>query len=161
MRHARTNCRGFTLAELLVYISLVSAGILLIGGVELFAQRSLHMQQSLIEVELQTVKFGGLLRQDVEAARSIRGGGEELQLVTLAGERVRYRPGERATLDAAGEVIRVDEAPEVKACTFTVARLPSGRARVDATLEFELRFEGELRTRTRTRTALSRLAVTE
>lgn len=157
----RGRRRGVTLVELIVYISLVSAGVLLIGGVELFAQRCLHLQQSLIEVELQTAGFGGQLRRDVEEARALTVDGDRLQLVTLGGETVRYLPGGRELLDAAGEVAQRDEFPEVAGCSFTLERLASGRMRVTAAMEFKVLVDGEERTRTRTRSAVTRLAVPE
>lgn len=156
-----TRRRGFTLAELLVYVSLVSAGILLIGGVELFAQRSLRAQQAQIEVEYQVARMGGQLRADVEGAAALVASEGALTVTDARGQRVRYSALGREVLGADGGLVQVEEAPALSACRFALARQASGRVRVEATFEFGQRIEGELQTRTRTRWALTRQAVPE
>lgn len=154
--------RGLTLAELLVYVSLVSAGVLLIGGVELFAQRSLRAQQAQLEVELQVTRLGSHFRADVEAARALSLEGDVLTITAHDGARVRYGSQGRELLGADDAApTQLEEAPAVSGCRFTLTRLESGRVRVDASFEFSSRVEGELLTRTRERTAQTRLAVSE
>lgn len=87
--------RGTTLVELLVYIGLLTSGLLVLGGLELGAQRALSLQQGLIDVELESIAMLGALRRDVEAARRLELDPKALVVERHDGRTIRYEAGAR------------------------------------------------------------------
>jgi hypothetical protein len=87
--------RGATLAELLVYLGLLSAGLLVIGGLEQGARRALTLQQSLIDIDMQATTMLGGLRRDVESARRLEVDRDALVVQRQDGRSVRYERGKR------------------------------------------------------------------
>ena len=63
--------RGFTILELLIYFSLVTTAMVVFGGIELGAQRTVDMQHALIEINTQAQSYMFVFRRDVESARSL------------------------------------------------------------------------------------------
>jgi hypothetical protein len=97
--------RGFTLAELAVYMGLVATGVMVFAGIELSAQRSIAIQGTLLDMSTQANTYLGALRRDVEAARSVRiqADGRELLVQRPDGSTVLYRAGLRIELGADGK----------------------------------------------------------
>lgn len=108
MKHRR---RGTTFAELLVYIGLLTTGVVVIAGLELGARRALTLQQALIDIEMQSAGMLGALRRDVEAARSVEVGERELLVHRQDGRDVRYEPGRRTETGGGLAVPRSDLYP--------------------------------------------------
>jgi hypothetical protein len=163
-----SSLRGaFTMAELLVYCSLVTMGLLLIGSVEMAANRAAGMQQSLIEIELQACSSLDRLRRDVEASQRVERVtvGEDLQqrdalLITLLdGRRVRYTAGERVELDADGGQLLREAFPAQRSLEFELTtRAGVTQVLVEATFVETTRSGGEVR-RVHRRTAQPRREV--
>lgn len=157
-----TRRRGFTLIELMLYLSLVTVGLLLIGAVEMTAKRSVDTQQSIIDVQLHGDAFLGRLRRDVELARQVRVEAgvpvTVLGLTLLDGTRVRWGPGWREEQRGDGPARR-EEFPPVKAWTPRVERVGQ-RARVTVEVQLEAGARHSRVARKRSRTALTRLEVT-
>lgn len=96
--------RGFTLIEMVVYMGLVTTGLIVCGGIELQAQRSVAVQGSLVDIDTQALDFLGKLRRDVEDGRTLTvRDGAELVVLRLDGSSVIYRTGTRIDLSAAGK----------------------------------------------------------
>lgn len=153
--------RGFTLVELIVYLGLMTMGLLLVGAIELTAQRAADMQQGLIEVQLAADSFLGHLRRDVEAARRVTREGRELVLELQDGRRVRWGPGLREELAAGGPPApaRREVHPVVKSWELQLEVLgPHTRVTVEVELEGRTR-GGTPIVRRRSRTATTRLEV--
>ena len=103
--------RGLTLIELMVYMALVTMGLLMVGNVELAAQRSASLQQALLDLELRAHDFSRDLRSDIEAAGHIRYIREQdtLEIRRHDGRWIYYRPGRRAErADHDGPDLRLD-----------------------------------------------------
>lgn len=157
MRRAR---RGFTLVELLVYLSLVTVGLLLVGAVEMTAQRTADLQQALIEVQRQGDSFLGHLRRDVEASRRVSREGDALLLTLGDGRQVRWTPGLRELLGGGGVVVAQEEYRGVESWEVTVEPV-EGHTRVTAKVELKQRGRETVVERQRTRTATTRLEPTD
>ena len=97
---ARRARRSFTLAEMLVYLALVTGALVAIGGLSLSAQRTLRLQQSLIDINVDATRYLSALRRDVEAARTLHVEPARLELLRADGRRVVYIVGRR--LESAG-----------------------------------------------------------
>lgn len=154
--------RGFTLVELIVYLGLMTMGLLLVGAIELTAQRAADMQQALIEVQLAADAFLGHLRRDVEAARRVTREGQELVLELQDGRRVRWLPGVREELAAPGLTIPARREVHPAVTSWELRLEVAGahtRVTVDAKLEARTR-GGSPVVRRRSRTATTRLEVT-
>ena len=97
--------RGFTLVELVVYMSLVTTGLMVFAGLELSAQRATAVQGALMDIATQSSTYMGRLRRDVEGARGLRIGaeGKELLVQRLDGTAVIYKVGERIELSSDGK----------------------------------------------------------
>lgn len=95
MSARRQRRRGTTFVELLVYIGLLTSGMLVLGGLELAAQRALTMQQALIDIDLESIGLLGALRRDVEAARRLELDPAALVVERHDGATVRYERGAR------------------------------------------------------------------
>jgi len=143
--------RGFTLAELAVYMALVSMAMLLFAGIELSAQRSVRVQGALLDIESQGLRCLGALRRDVEAARSVTvlDQGRELLLQMDDGGAVLYRAGARTELAPDGRQ-RAREGFGLLVDLRVSQEPSSGRVRVEARFA-----RGEVR-RTLLRSALPR-----
>ncbi|MCO5165708.1 MAG: hypothetical protein M9894_04990 [Planctomycetes bacterium] len=99
----RARRRGTTLVELMVYLGLISSGMVVLVGLEAMAQRSLALQQALIDLDLEASGLLGALRRDVEAARRLEVERGALVLVRHDGVAVRYEAGLRVEAPGAGE----------------------------------------------------------
>jgi hypothetical protein len=93
--------RGFTLAEMLVYLSLVTTGMVVIGGLEVQSTKALEIQQILVDLQLQSSALLGSLRRDVEQARSIESDRGALRIRRLDGVTVSYEAGARLEVHGA------------------------------------------------------------
>jgi hypothetical protein len=94
--------RGFTIAELVIYMGLVTSALAVFGGISISAQRSLGLQSTLIDMENQAAGYLGSFRRDVEAAKSLEVREDRVLVHRLDGSAVIYRAGERSVLDAEG-----------------------------------------------------------
>jgi hypothetical protein len=94
----RSARRGLTLIELVIYMGLVTMGLLLIGNVEMAAQRSAGMQQALLDIEDRGRSFSRALRADLEASAHVRylADSDTLEIRRLDGRWIYYGPGRRA-----------------------------------------------------------------
>lgn len=86
---------GFTLVELMVYLALVTAGVLTLGAIEVGAHRALALQEALIAIDLESAALLGALRVDVESARRVSVEADVLVVERLDGKTVRYAAGSR------------------------------------------------------------------
>lgn len=123
MRRAAAH-RGFTLAEVLVYMALVTGSLVAIGGLALTAQQTLRLQQSLVDINVDATQFLSSLRRDVEAARRLDVEAARLTVHLPDGRRVVYAPEARTEYTAAGELRGTIHFPTLKG--LTVASLASG-----------------------------------
>ncbi len=87
--------RGFTLVELMVYLALVTAGVMTLGAIEVGAHRALALQEALIAIDLQSATLLGALRLDVENARRVAVDEDALVVERSDGKTVRYQAGSR------------------------------------------------------------------
>ena len=87
--------RGFTLVELMVTLTLVVGALVVVGGIELGAQRSVALQQALLDMQRQAGLYLARVRRDVEQARTLELQPERLRVVRLDGVEVVYVAGER------------------------------------------------------------------
>lgn len=109
---SRRRQTGTTLVELLVYVGLLTSGLLVLGGLELGAQRALGLQQGLIDVEFQSLGLLGALRRDVEAARRLALDPKALVVERHDGVSIRYEAGARIeTAPSLGATPRRDAFP--------------------------------------------------
>lgn len=131
MRRRAGRRRGTTFAELLVYIGLLTTGLLVIGGLEQAAQRALQLEQGLIDIEMQAAGLLGSLRRDVEAARRLELDRGVLRIERQDGRLVRYEARRRVESGGALPAERVEEFPlnEALAVSFE-AEGPPGAARL-------------------------------
>lgn len=173
---ARRLRRGFTLVELVVYLSLITVGMLLVGAVEMTAKRSVDQQRALIDVQLQGDAFLGRLRRDVEAARKVstESGVPHTVIALTLGDGTLVRWGiQREELPRGGTIDRgfreetvsggqprLETFPAVIAWTPRVER-DVGRARLTVEVKLEAGAREYKVTRKRSRTALTRLEVSE
>jgi type II secretory pathway pseudopilin PulG len=104
-QHLRRSTRGFTLAELLVYLALVSTALVVFGMIEMGARRSVALQGALIDCESSAQRYLSPLRRDVEDARSVAAVTTCLNIVRLDGTRVTYTAKERVERSAEGKVV--------------------------------------------------------
>lgn len=152
MRHSR---RGFTLIELLVYLSLVSSALVVFGGIELSAQRTVAIQQALVDIHQQSATYLGRFRKDVEDARSLELQRDRLEVVRLDGTRVTYTGGERLEADAGGKIRGRSIFTTLKA--IEVRRVPLGGVELKATFTSRLGWKDDVK-RTYRRVATPRRA---
>lgn len=157
-RSSRGRARGFTLVELLVYLSLVTVGLLLVGAVEMTAQSAADLQQALIEVQRQGDGFLAHLRRDVESSQRISQQGDVLLLTFSDGRQVRWAPGRREVLGGGGVVQAQDDYRAVKAWVVTLEPV-QGHVRVTTTIQLEQRGREAKVARERTGSAVTRLEV--
>lgn len=155
---SRARARGFTLVELLVYLSLVTVGLLLVGAVEMTAQRAADLQQALIEVQRHGDGFLARLRRDVESAQRISQQGNELLLTFSDGRQVRWTPGRREVLGGGGVVQAQDEYRGVKSWKVLLEPV-QGHLRVTTTVQLEQQGREAKVARERTGSAVTRLEV--
>jgi hypothetical protein len=127
--------RGFTLIELCVYLSLVSSALLVFGGIELSARRSLSVQSALIDMENQASSYLGALRRDVEASTAVDVKADTVLVHKFDGSGVVYRAGERRELDPAGKERVREVYPLLGAIVATQA---GSRVSVEARFSVEL-----------------------
>ncbi len=90
-----TRRRGFTLVELMVYLALVTAGVLTLLSIEMGAHRALALQEALIAIDLESATLLGALRVDVEASRRLAVDEDALVVERFDGRTVRYEAGAR------------------------------------------------------------------
>lgn len=90
-----TRRRGTTFVELLLYMGLLTSGMVVLVGIEAGAARALSLQQALLDVELEQAQLLGALRRDVEAARRLEVDRAALVVHRLDGRVVRYEAGAR------------------------------------------------------------------
>lgn len=95
--------RGVTLVELMVYLALVTAGVMTLGAIEVGAHRALALQEALIAIDLESATLLGALRLDVESARRVALDRDALVVERLDGKTVRYQAGVRVESGADGE----------------------------------------------------------
>ena len=146
--------RGFTLVEMMVYMSLVAVGLLAAGGIELQAQQALAVQASLVDIDRQSASYLGQLRRDVEDASRLEvKGGAELVVFDRDGGSVVYRAGERVVLFPGGTVRAREPYRLLKTLTIADAKQPRRLAVV-------ARFEQDDVVRTFRRVAAPRREVT-
>jgi hypothetical protein len=103
--------RGTTFAELLVYMGLLTAGLLVVGGLEQMAGRTLQLEQALIDIEMQAAGLLGAVRLDVARARRLELDAGALVIERHDGRRVRYDAGRRTESGGALPAERVEAFP--------------------------------------------------
>jgi type II secretory pathway pseudopilin PulG len=106
--------RGFTMIELLVYLALATAGLLVLGSIEIGAQRALELQEALIDVELAADELLGALRLDVESSRRLELDRSALVVHRADGKVIRYEAGSRTETPQGGKPQRRAFAANVK-----------------------------------------------
>jgi type II secretory pathway pseudopilin PulG len=84
------RARGFTLIELLCYLALVTAGLMVIAGLELAASRALFLERALVDMTLEADSLASNFRDDLMEASRVEGpeiaGGKGCLLgITLTG----------------------------------------------------------------------------
>ena len=89
------GARGFTLVELMVYLALVTAGVMTLGAIEVGAHRALALQEALIAIDLESATLLGALRLDVENGRRVAIDEDALVVERSDGKTVRYQAGAR------------------------------------------------------------------
>lgn len=104
----RSDRRGFTLVELMVYLALVTAGVMTLGAIEVGAHRALALQEALIAIDLESATLLGALRLDVENARRVALDQDALVVERLDGRTVRYQAGSRVESGVGGAERRTD-----------------------------------------------------
>lgn len=147
---------GFTLAELLVYVSLVTTGFLFVGSLLGVSQEAAGLQGVLLDMQVQADRYLVQLRRDVEVAARLEAGGEGLTIETLDGRRVRYAAFEREVRGADGQAIGVERFPDLAALRVEVG--PGGAVSVEARFVRPRRGGDVVRTYRRTATPRQEVA---
>jgi type II secretory pathway pseudopilin PulG len=131
---------GFTLIELMVYMSLVTMGLMACGGIELQAQKAVAVQAALVDIDRQATGYLGQLRRDVEDSRKLEvqgnaeSKGSDLIVHDRDGGAVIYRAGERVVLFPSGKQRAREPFRLLKTLTVVIAKEPS-RVAVVATFK--------------------------
>ncbi len=113
------GARGFTLVELMVYLALVVGGLVIVGGLAISAQRTVALQQALIDVDLEATRYLGALRRDVEASRSLELAEGRLSVVRLDGVLVVYGRSTRVEIGVDGAELGREGYRHLTEVTFT------------------------------------------
>jgi hypothetical protein len=112
--------RGFTLAELMIYLALLVAGTVMIAGLELTASRAAFLERALVDLGLEAEELGGRFREDVFGAVRVdqgkiaNGKGTLLVLGTPGGGEVRWEVEGAARAETVGPVTRIENARLVR-----------------------------------------------
>ncbi|HBP18441.1 MAG TPA: hypothetical protein DEA08_11745, partial [Planctomycetes bacterium] len=133
----RRLARSFTLLELVLYLGLISVGFAMFATIEVNAQRSVALQQAMIDVQLTSQDYLSEWRRDVEDSAKLELSPERLVIVRRDGHRVTYTAQERQESDAAGALVQSRPFPRATKVTFT---RPSPTGPLQAELTVSVRF---------------------
>jgi hypothetical protein len=128
--------RGTTMIELLVYMGLLTSGMLVLLGIEAGASRALALQQALLDVELESGQLLGQLRRDVEAAARLEVDRDALVVHRQDGRTVRYVAGARVESGAGLQSERREAYRHNTALTVSLEGSPGGGPLVIADAAF-------------------------
>jgi hypothetical protein len=108
----RARRAGFTLVELIVYLALVSAGLVALLGLELAASNASFLESTLVDLEQHGDDLGTRFRDDLRQAKHValepaptgpRPHGTILVVELATGEEVRYELEDSATATAVSD----------------------------------------------------------
>lgn len=114
----RRAARAFTLVELMVYLALVTGGMVVVGGLALSAQRTVALQQALIDVNVEASRYLARLRRDVEASRELDVSPDRLVVTRLDGVLVVYGLRTRVEIGEKGAERGRDVFPNLTSAAF-------------------------------------------
>jgi hypothetical protein len=106
--------RGFTMAELLVYMALLLAGTLTIAGLELSASRAAFLERALVDLGMEADELGARFRDDVRQAIRVEDGkieggkGALLVLAMPGGGEVRWDLDGSSRVERTGPAVKAE-----------------------------------------------------
>ena len=137
MKLRRRLTRSFTLLELVLYLGLISVGFAMFATIEVNAQRSVALQQAMIDIQLTSQDYLSEWRRDVEDSAKLELSDERLVIVRRDGHRVTYTAQERVEVDAAGKPIANRTFARATKVTFS---RPAATGPLQAELTVRVRF---------------------